>query len=220
MVKHTECSIIYNALSFVSASQRSWDPVQSGRRQCSTCGHGRTLPSLGLRPASGREAVCQPFSTSRCCHWHCQRECCDWLWHQVNGRQSERYTVQLLDSLSCIRWKCHLFLDLKLNIYILKAVCFDCFSYQQIIFVLCRLLRSLIGLKRVIINAAHFLVMKNKEFYRFYQTEPFLETVRGFVLKLFKKQQDSGFWLSIQYACVLFLRMIDAQLKTLCLSEL
>ncbi|CAL8375617.1 unnamed protein product [Arctogadus glacialis] len=39
-----------------------------------------------------------------------------------------------------------------------------------------RLLRSLIGLKRVIINAAHFLVMKNKEFYRFYQTEPFLET--------------------------------------------
>uniref|UniRef100_A0A673BX40 Alpha-mannosidase n=1 Tax=Sphaeramia orbicularis TaxID=375764 RepID=A0A673BX40_9TELE len=40
-----------------------------------------------------------------------------------------------------------------------------------------RLLRSLIGLKRVIINAAHFLVMKNKEFYRFYQTEPFLETV-------------------------------------------
>lgn len=41
-----------------------------------------------------------------------------------------------------------------------------------------RLLRALIGLKRVIINAAHFLVMKNKEFYRFYQTEPFLETVR------------------------------------------
>uniref|UniRef100_A0A4W6EGH1 Alpha-mannosidase n=1 Tax=Lates calcarifer TaxID=8187 RepID=A0A4W6EGH1_LATCA len=39
-----------------------------------------------------------------------------------------------------------------------------------------KLLRSLIGLKRVIINAAHFLVMKNKEFYRFYQTEPFLET--------------------------------------------
>uniref|UniRef100_A0AAQ4QP25 Alpha-mannosidase n=1 Tax=Gasterosteus aculeatus aculeatus TaxID=481459 RepID=A0AAQ4QP25_GASAC len=39
-----------------------------------------------------------------------------------------------------------------------------------------RLLRALIGLKRVIINAAHFLVMKNKEFYRFYQTEPFLET--------------------------------------------
>uniref|UniRef100_A0A673BUA8 Alpha-mannosidase n=1 Tax=Sphaeramia orbicularis TaxID=375764 RepID=A0A673BUA8_9TELE len=34
-----------------------------------------------------------------------------------------------------------------------------------------RLLRSLIGLKRVIINAAHFLVMKNKEFYRFYQTD-------------------------------------------------
>uniref|UniRef100_A0A8D0AL56 Alpha-mannosidase n=1 Tax=Sander lucioperca TaxID=283035 RepID=A0A8D0AL56_SANLU len=42
-----------------------------------------------------------------------------------------------------------------------------------------RLLRSLIGLKRVIINAAHFLVMKNKDVYRFYQTEPFLETVRG-----------------------------------------
>uniref|UniRef100_A0AAQ5YG98 Alpha-mannosidase n=1 Tax=Amphiprion ocellaris TaxID=80972 RepID=A0AAQ5YG98_AMPOC len=42
-----------------------------------------------------------------------------------------------------------------------------------------KLLRSLIGLKRVIINAAHFLVMKNKEFYRFYQTEPFLETVGG-----------------------------------------
>uniref|UniRef100_A0A8C6MGW6 Alpha-mannosidase n=1 Tax=Nothobranchius furzeri TaxID=105023 RepID=A0A8C6MGW6_NOTFU len=34
-----------------------------------------------------------------------------------------------------------------------------------------KLLRALIGLKRVIINAAHFLVMKNKEFYRFYQTE-------------------------------------------------
>lgn len=45
------------------------------------------------------------------------------------------------------------------------------------IFLSFRLLRSLIGLKRVIINAAHFLVMKNKEFYRFYQTEPFLETV-------------------------------------------
>lgn len=39
-----------------------------------------------------------------------------------------------------------------------------------------KLLRALIGLKRVIVNAAHFLVMKNKEFYRFYQTEPFLET--------------------------------------------
>lgn len=39
-----------------------------------------------------------------------------------------------------------------------------------------KLLRSLIGLKRVIINAAHFLVMKNKDIYRFYQTEPFLET--------------------------------------------
>ncbi|XP_030621730.1 alpha-mannosidase 2x isoform X2 [Chanos chanos] len=39
-----------------------------------------------------------------------------------------------------------------------------------------RLLRSLIGLKRVIINAAHFLIMKNKDIYRFYQTEPFLET--------------------------------------------
>uniref|UniRef100_A0A8C7XYX0 Alpha-mannosidase n=1 Tax=Oryzias sinensis TaxID=183150 RepID=A0A8C7XYX0_9TELE len=34
-----------------------------------------------------------------------------------------------------------------------------------------KLLRSLIGLKRVIINAAHFLVMKNRDFYRFYQTE-------------------------------------------------
>ena len=43
----------------------------------------------------------------------------------------------------------------------------------------CRLLRSLIGLKKVIINAAHFLVMKNKDIYRFYQGEPFLETVRG-----------------------------------------
>ena len=42
----------------------------------------------------------------------------------------------------------------------------------------CRLLHSLQGLKRVIINAAHFLVMKNKDVYRFYQTEPFLETVR------------------------------------------
>lgn len=30
----------------------------------------------------------------------------------------------------------------------------------------------------MIINAAHFLVMKNKDVYRFYQTEPFLETVR------------------------------------------
>ncbi|XP_062317922.1 alpha-mannosidase 2x isoform X1 [Osmerus eperlanus] len=39
-----------------------------------------------------------------------------------------------------------------------------------------RLLRSLIGLKKVIINAAHFLVMKNKDIYRFYQGEPFLET--------------------------------------------
>uniref|UniRef100_A0A8C7XVX1 Alpha-mannosidase n=1 Tax=Oryzias sinensis TaxID=183150 RepID=A0A8C7XVX1_9TELE len=39
-----------------------------------------------------------------------------------------------------------------------------------------KLLRSLIGLKRVIINAAHFLVMKNRDFYRFYQTEAFLET--------------------------------------------
>uniref|UniRef100_A0A4W6ED54 Alpha-mannosidase n=1 Tax=Lates calcarifer TaxID=8187 RepID=A0A4W6ED54_LATCA len=47
-----------------------------------------------------------------------------------------------------------------------------------------KLLRSLIGLKRVIINAAHFLVMKNKEFYRFYQTEPFLETVGGNVVYL------------------------------------
>ncbi|KAK7121747.1 hypothetical protein R3I93_022736 [Phoxinus phoxinus] len=39
-----------------------------------------------------------------------------------------------------------------------------------------RLLRSLVGLKRVIMNAAHFLVIKNKDIYRFYQTEPFLET--------------------------------------------
>uniref|UniRef100_A0A672PB92 Alpha-mannosidase n=1 Tax=Sinocyclocheilus grahami TaxID=75366 RepID=A0A672PB92_SINGR len=39
-----------------------------------------------------------------------------------------------------------------------------------------RLLGSLVGLKRVIINAAHFLVIKNKDIYRFYQTEPFLET--------------------------------------------
>ncbi|XP_052454140.1 alpha-mannosidase 2x isoform X2 [Carassius gibelio] len=39
-----------------------------------------------------------------------------------------------------------------------------------------RLLRSLAGLKRVIINAAHFLVIKNKDIYRFFQTEPFLET--------------------------------------------
>uniref|UniRef100_A0A8C1U4V6 Alpha-mannosidase n=1 Tax=Cyprinus carpio TaxID=7962 RepID=A0A8C1U4V6_CYPCA len=39
-----------------------------------------------------------------------------------------------------------------------------------------RLLHSLVGLKRVIINAAHFLVIKNKDIYRFYQTEPFLET--------------------------------------------
>ncbi|XP_062847321.1 alpha-mannosidase 2x isoform X2 [Trichomycterus rosablanca] len=39
-----------------------------------------------------------------------------------------------------------------------------------------RLLHSLIGLKKVIINAAHFLIMKKKDVYRFYQTEPFLET--------------------------------------------
>uniref|UniRef100_A0AAY4BHW8 mannosyl-oligosaccharide 1,3-1,6-alpha-mannosidase n=1 Tax=Denticeps clupeoides TaxID=299321 RepID=A0AAY4BHW8_9TELE len=39
-----------------------------------------------------------------------------------------------------------------------------------------RMLRALVGLKRVIINAAHFLIMKNKDVYRFYQTEPFLET--------------------------------------------
>nr|XP_015199115.1 PREDICTED: alpha-mannosidase 2x isoform X2 [Lepisosteus oculatus] len=39
-----------------------------------------------------------------------------------------------------------------------------------------RLLRSLVGLKRVIINAAHFLILRNKDQYRFYQTEPFLET--------------------------------------------
>ncbi|XP_062403410.1 alpha-mannosidase 2x [Sardina pilchardus] len=39
-----------------------------------------------------------------------------------------------------------------------------------------RLLRALVGLKRVIINAAHFLVMKNRDVYRFYQSEPFLET--------------------------------------------
>uniref|UniRef100_A0A669F496 Alpha-mannosidase n=1 Tax=Oreochromis niloticus TaxID=8128 RepID=A0A669F496_ORENI len=51
-----------------------------------------------------------------------------------------------------------------------------------------KLLRSLIGLKRVIINAAHFLVMKNKEFYRFYQTEPFLETVMANFI--YKKQTD------------------------------
>uniref|UniRef100_A0A8C9VFU6 mannosyl-oligosaccharide 1,3-1,6-alpha-mannosidase n=1 Tax=Scleropages formosus TaxID=113540 RepID=A0A8C9VFU6_SCLFO len=40
-----------------------------------------------------------------------------------------------------------------------------------------KLLRSLMGLKKVIINAAHFLILKNKDLYRFYQTEPFLETV-------------------------------------------
>ncbi|KAG9352329.1 hypothetical protein JZ751_020742 [Albula glossodonta] len=39
-----------------------------------------------------------------------------------------------------------------------------------------RLLRSLVGLKKVIINAAHFLILKNKDVYRFYMTEPFLET--------------------------------------------
>uniref|UniRef100_A0A8C9SXX2 Alpha-mannosidase n=1 Tax=Scleropages formosus TaxID=113540 RepID=A0A8C9SXX2_SCLFO len=39
-----------------------------------------------------------------------------------------------------------------------------------------KLLRSLMGLKKVIINAAHFLILKNKDLYRFYQTEPFLET--------------------------------------------
>ncbi|XP_066557713.1 alpha-mannosidase 2x isoform X2 [Amia ocellicauda] len=39
-----------------------------------------------------------------------------------------------------------------------------------------RLLRSLVGLKRVIINAVHFLILRNKDNYHFYQTEPFLET--------------------------------------------
>uniref|UniRef100_A0A671PT56 Alpha-mannosidase n=1 Tax=Sinocyclocheilus anshuiensis TaxID=1608454 RepID=A0A671PT56_9TELE len=34
-------------------------------------------------------------------------------------------------------------------------------------------------LNKMIINAAHFLVIKNKDIYRFYQTEPFLETVRN-----------------------------------------
>ncbi|XP_064192799.1 alpha-mannosidase 2x isoform X3 [Anguilla rostrata] len=39
-----------------------------------------------------------------------------------------------------------------------------------------RLLRSLVGLKKVIINAAHFLILKSKDVYRFYMSEPFLET--------------------------------------------
>lgn len=39
-----------------------------------------------------------------------------------------------------------------------------------------RLLRSLVGLKKVIINAAHFLIIKNKDVYVFSETEPFLET--------------------------------------------
>ncbi|XP_039628976.1 alpha-mannosidase 2x [Polypterus senegalus] len=38
-----------------------------------------------------------------------------------------------------------------------------------------RLLHSLAGVKRVMINAAHFLVLRNKDIYRYYQTEPFLE---------------------------------------------
>uniref|UniRef100_A0A8C1MSC4 Alpha-mannosidase n=1 Tax=Cyprinus carpio TaxID=7962 RepID=A0A8C1MSC4_CYPCA len=41
-------------------------------------------------------------------------------------------------------------------------------------------------LNKMIINAAHFLVIKNKDIYRFYQTEPFLETVRNSLVFLFK----------------------------------
>ena len=52
-----------------------------------------------------------------------------------------------------------------------------CACVYSLFCVLSRLLRALVGLKRVIINAAHFLVMKNRDVYRFYQSEPFLETV-------------------------------------------
>ncbi|XP_058854975.1 alpha-mannosidase 2x-like isoform X2 [Acipenser ruthenus] len=38
-----------------------------------------------------------------------------------------------------------------------------------------RLLRSLVSLKIVIMNAAHFLILRNKDTYRYYHTEPFLE---------------------------------------------
>lgn len=88
-----------------------------------------------------------------------------------------------------------------------------------------RLLRALIGLKRVIINAAHFLVMKNKEFYRFYQTEPFLETVRPDVDGHFSvfRTTPKNLTAFIQYMVFIIhvsdiYRMTDVRLKTLCLS--
>uniref|UniRef100_A0A8C1YUR7 Alpha-mannosidase n=1 Tax=Cyprinus carpio TaxID=7962 RepID=A0A8C1YUR7_CYPCA len=61
-----------------------------------------------------------------------------------------------------------------------------------------RLLHSLVGLKRVIINAAHFLVIKNKDIYRFYQTEPFLETVRN-SLGFSQRRVDPIFLLFLRY---------------------
>uniref|UniRef100_A0A8D3E5P5 Alpha-mannosidase n=1 Tax=Scophthalmus maximus TaxID=52904 RepID=A0A8D3E5P5_SCOMX len=56
-----------------------------------------------------------------------------------------------------------------------------------------KLLRSLIGLKRVIINAAHFLVMKNKEFYRFYQTEMIGEATQDSLPQLLSTSLSSQY---------------------------
>ena len=94
-----------------------------------------------------------------------------------------------------------------------------------------RLLRSLIGLKRVIINAAHFLVMKNKDFYRFYQTEPFLETVRGHMegpfFQCINRSLNTSTGDRIRRLLSVFpllhasfCRMTGVLLKTLCLSAL
>lgn len=73
--------------------------------------------------------------------------------------------------------------------------------------------------------------MKNKEFYRFYQTEPFLETVRAK-----KKQQNTEgtfpplygnvfvklqkYSVCLAVLCFSFSRTTGAPLKTLCLSAL
>lgn len=42
---------------------------------------------------------------------------------------------------------------------------------------LCRLLRSLVSLKQVIINAAHYLVLRDKGTYHFEPGTPFLQVV-------------------------------------------
>lgn len=172
------------------------DPLQPGGCQRSACWHGGTLPGLRLRPAGGCQAVCRPLPASRRHHRHCQRECCDRLRHQVriwgsrkgcccgserldscifscNFHETEIPCPLLFYPRLCGYFETHRFNTLKQNnkLWLPQWAIDSSF--------LPRLLRSLIGLKRVIINAAHFLVMKNKEFYRFYQTEPFLETVRA-----------------------------------------